>query len=148
MQFFGSQEHLQRTRSADQARQALRASPSGDEPEGRAAMSEDCVRPGNSVPAGKRQVETSAHAVAVNRGNRWGREVGHGLHQPLAHQCEAKGVGAVQSSDFAQIGAGGEEVTVAGEHEPGGILLSQIADCRSQCDDPRLRQTVGTVGGD
>lgn len=47
-------EKLQRPSLSDQARQALRSSPSGHEAEGGAAMSEDGVRSGDPAMTGER----------------------------------------------------------------------------------------------
>ena len=58
-------------------------------------MAEDCMRPGNAPAAGQSQVETSTHAVSVDDCYGGSGEGGDGVHQPLAHQGEAKRFGAI-----------------------------------------------------
>jgi hypothetical protein len=70
--FFCGDEKLQRSRLPDQAWQALGTSPSGHEAEGGAAMSENCVGRGDPAVTGEREIKTSAHAVAFDRGNNGG----------------------------------------------------------------------------
>ena len=73
------QEHLQRPAFADQARQTLRAAPSGDQAQGRAAVSEEGVRTGDAPLAGEREIKPSAHTVAVDRSNRGSRKAATAL---------------------------------------------------------------------
>src|ERR1035437_5949343 len=67
--FFRGGEKLQRSSLSDQARQALRSSPSGHEAKSGAAMSEDGVGSGDSSVTGEREIEASAHAVAFDGGD-------------------------------------------------------------------------------
>ena len=78
---FSAARNICRARArADESRQALGAAPSGDESECGAAMSEDGMRTGNAVTAGQSEIESSAHAVAVNGCDGGCGEVGDGLH--------------------------------------------------------------------
>jgi hypothetical protein len=54
MQLLGGDKHLQRTGFADEARETLRASPSRDQAQRRAAMAEDGVRVGDALGTCKR----------------------------------------------------------------------------------------------
>ena len=65
--FFRGDEKFQRSALPDQARQALRASPSGHEAESGTAMSEDGVGRGDPAMTGEREIQSSAHAVAFDR---------------------------------------------------------------------------------
>src|SRR5215813_1507957 len=85
VEFFGREEHLQSTCSPDQTRKTLCPAPAGDEPESCSAMSEDGVRPGDAVAARKRKVESSAHAITMNGGNSWGREILDRCHELLTY---------------------------------------------------------------
>ena len=85
VQLLCRKEHLQSTSSADLSRQPLRASPSGDETERCAAMSEDGVGSGDAMSASHRQVESTSHAVAVNSCDGGGGEAGQGIHELLSH---------------------------------------------------------------
>lgn len=117
MKFFSREKHLQSAGPADKTRQTLGASPSGDEAEGGAAMSEDGMWTGDAVPASEGEIEASTHAIAVDGGKGWGREAGEDIHQTLAHMGEAEGFGAAELGDFVEVGPGGEEMDVAGENE-------------------------------
>jgi hypothetical protein len=106
---------LERTSFADEAWESLCSSPAGDEAESRSSMSEDGVPSGDAATACERQIETSAHAVSVNGGDGGSREIGDGIHQTLSHLREAKCFGAVQLSDFVEIGSGGKEMGIASD---------------------------------
>jgi hypothetical protein len=80
MEFFGSEKHLQGAGLADDSRKSLRAAPARNETQGRAAVSEDGLRACDAMAAGEGEVETSAHTVAMNGGNRGGGETSNGLH--------------------------------------------------------------------
>ena len=67
--FFRGDEKLERSALPDQARQALRTSPSGHEAESGAAMSKDGMGRGDPAVTGEREIETSAHAVAIDGGD-------------------------------------------------------------------------------
>ena len=129
MKLFRRQKHLHCSALADETRQPLRAAPSGDEAKRRASMSEYCVRLGDAPTTGESEIQPSAHAIAVNSGEGWGRETGDGIHKPLAHVGEAKGLGAVQLSDFVKVSAGGEEMEVAGNDQPRRSILRELLYC-------------------
>ncbi len=147
VQLLRRQKHLQCARLADQPWKPLRAAPSSNEPEGRAAMAKDGVGRGDAVLTGKGQVKTAAHAVAVNGGDggRW--EGGDGLHQTLTHVRETKGFCAIQFSDLVQVGPSGEEVRVAGDEEPSGWILRELVKSCGQRHNPLPSQAIGAIGG-
>jgi hypothetical protein len=117
VQFLRRQKHLQCSRFAHQSRQTLRTSPSGDEAQGRAAMPEQCVRPRDAAIARQCEVESSPHAISVHGSDGWRRKVGDSVHQPLSHLRKAECVRPVELCDLAQLGSGGKEVCVAGDHQ-------------------------------
>ena len=117
MQLFRRQEHFQRSRFAYDSREPLRASPPGDKPERRAAMAKDGMRSGNATRARQRQVEATAHAIAMHSCDGRSREVRDSVHETLAHLGEVERLGSVQLGNLVEIGARGEEVGIAGEHE-------------------------------
>ena len=70
------QDHLQRARLADRARQALRAAVAGDQPELDLGQSHLRVARGEAERAGERQLEAAAESVAVDdRDRRHGQAV-------------------------------------------------------------------------
>ena len=148
VEFFSRKEHLQRPGLADKPRQALRASPAGDEAESCAAMTKNRMRAGNAAMAGERQIKSAAHAVAMNGGDGRSREVGDSVHQALSHLREAKGLGAVQFGNFVEIGSGGEEMHVAGDHESGGGFLCELLECLRQRGDSCACKAIGAAGRD
>jgi len=79
-------------------------------------MSEDCVWVRDADVAGEGEVESAAHAIAVNGGANGSRELIDGEHQTLAHEREVEGVG-MERGDFIEVGTGGEEVVVARDDE-------------------------------
>src|SRR5208337_4814879 len=98
--FFRGDEKLQRSAFPDQARQTLRASPPGHEAESGAAMSEDGVGRGDPAVTGEREIKTSAHAVAFDRGNDGGGITGDCVHEGLSHGGELASCGAGQHGVF------------------------------------------------
>jgi hypothetical protein len=76
--------------------------------------------------ASESKVEASTHAVAVNRRDSRGGEVGYGLHQPLAHAGKAERFRAMKPGDFMKVGSGGKEMCVACDDEGGGRLPGEI----------------------
>jgi len=145
--FFGGEEHLQCASFADEAWQALRASPSSDEAESSATMSEERVRAGDAAITGEREIESAPHAVAVDGGNGRSGEAGDGAHQALSHVREAKSFRAGERGDLVEIGSGGEEVRVAGEDEMRRRMRGEIFDGDGQRLDAGARETVGAVVG-
>src|SRR5208282_2675141 len=107
----------------DQARQALRASPSGHEAESGAAMSEDGVRCGDPAVTGEREIETSAHAVAFDGGDDGGGIAGECVHECLPHGGETIGFGTGQCCYFFKFGAHREKLTIACDDKWTGLLL-------------------------
>jgi hypothetical protein len=92
-------------------------------------MAEDGVRPGDPARTSQRQIESSAHAVAVNRSNCGSGEAGDSVHQALAHLREAKCLASVQVGDFKEVGTGGEEAGIASDHETWRRALREPLDC-------------------
>ena len=100
----------------DQARQPLRASPTSDQSESGAAMSEDRVGRGDPAMACQSEVEASAHAMAFDGCNH-GRGIrGDRLHQGLPHGGECIGFGAGERGDLVEVGSDGE-VVLAGNRQ-------------------------------
>jgi hypothetical protein len=148
MQFLRRQEHLQRTRLADQTRQTLGAAPTGDQSERGPTMPEDGVRPGDATIARQRQVQSSAHAVTVYRGNGRSRETGHGIHQPLPHLRESKSFRSIKLGYFVQVSARGEEVGVAGQDESLRWVLCELLESGGESRHASSGEAVSAVGGD
>ena len=145
VQLLGSEKHLQRAGLTNEPRKALGASPSGDETQGGAAMSEDGVRAGDSVMAREREVQSSAHAVAVNGSDGWSREVGDAVHQPLPHLGELEGFGAVQLGNLTEIGSSRKEMRVTGNHKPDGRVFCKRLDCHCQRSHAGASEAIGAI---
>jgi hypothetical protein len=146
MQLLGGEKHLQCAGLTNDPRKALGASPAGDETEGSAAMSKDSVWARDSVTACERQVESTAHAVALNGGDRRSREVGNGIHQALSHVRELERFSAVEFDDLVEIGPRGEELRATCDDELGVTLVSKIFDRIGQCGYAGAGEAVGLVG--
>jgi hypothetical protein len=150
---FCGDKKLQRSALPDQARQALRASPSGHEAESGAAMSEDGVGRGDPAVTGEREIKTSAHAVAFD-----GSDDGDGIarecvHESLPHGGEAIGFGTSQCSDFVKIGADREKLAIARHNKWAAMLpcfvfqiVFQFGDGDGQCEHAGAGEAVGAVG--
>ena len=111
------QEHLQRSRFADKARQALRTAPSGHDAERCPAMPEDRGSGGDAQIACERQIESAAHAVAFDGSDdRRGVSIDC-LHQPLPCRGERERVSGLQRADLLQIGARRKEACVTAQHD-------------------------------
>ncbi len=80
-------------------------------------MSEDGVGSGDSAVTGERKIQTSAHAVAFDRGDHRRGIAGDGVHQRLAHGGKLIGFGAGQSGDFIQVGANREKLAIGGDDQ-------------------------------
>ena len=91
-------------------------------------MSKDSVWARDSVTACERQVESPAHAVALNGGDRRSREVGNGIHQALSHVREVERFSAVKFEDLMEIGPRGEELRATCDHELGVTFVCKIFD--------------------
>jgi len=144
--FFCGDEEFQRSGLPDQARQALRASPSGDEAECSAAMSEDGLGCGDPAVTGEREVETSAHAVAFDGGDDAGRIAGDCVHQCLSHGGELVGFGTGQCRDLMQVGADRKKLPIAGDDQRSRFLVyfvSQFVDGNGQCEHAGAGEAVG-----
>jgi hypothetical protein len=95
-------------------------------------MAKNGLRRCDALLASQRKVETSAHAVAVNSSDGWGGESGNSIHEPLTHLGKAERFGPVELGDFMEVGAGREEVRVAGEDESAG-------GCCASCSTATVR---------
>src|SRR2546421_590926 len=71
-----------------QRSESPRAAPARDDAEARAWVCEDRARRGDACAAGEREVESAAHAVAVDGGDCLGSRVGDELKEPLAARGE------------------------------------------------------------
>src|SRR5580700_6725473 len=107
------QEHLQCAAFTDQARQTLRAAPSGDQAQGGAAVPKESMRTGDAALAGQREVKPSSHAVTVYRRNGRSWKACHRSHQSLTQVREAKCLGSSERGDFVEISSSGKEMCVA-----------------------------------
>jgi len=111
--FFRSHEKLQRPTLPDQSRQTLRSSPSGHEAQSSAAMSEHGVRRGNSAMTSQREIKTSAHAVAFNRGDHRSGIAGDGVHERLSHGRKLIRLRTGQGGNFVQVGPHRKKLVIA-----------------------------------
>ena len=137
-------EHLQGAGFADEAGQALRAAPAGNQTEGGAAMTKHGVRPGHTVVAGERQVQAAAHAVAVNSGADRGREAGNQVHEFLPSAGKFQRLGAIKGGDFMQVGPGREELVVTGDDQRFGGAR-QVAYGAGQLQHAGAGEAIGIV---
>lgn len=147
--FFRGDEKLERSALADQTRQALRTSPSGHEAESGAAMSKDGVGRGDPAVTGEREIETSAHAVAINGGDDGDGVAGDCVHECLSHGGELAGFGAGQCGDFVQVGADREKMAIARDDQRAELLLQfvfEFSEGRGQCEHAGAGKAVGAVG--
>ena len=103
MHLIGCEKHLHSSCLSNESRQPLCSTPPGDQAQGSAPMPEDGMRPGDAPRACQRQVESSAHAVAVNRRNRRSGKLSDSIHQRLSHLCEAKSLRAGECADFGKV---------------------------------------------
>ncbi len=69
------------------------------------------------------------------------------IHQPLPHVGEAKGFRTGQGRDFVEVGAGGEEVSIAGNDQPRWRMTRQLFHCRGERLHPGAREAIGAVAG-
>jgi len=146
--FLSRKEHLQGAGFADQARQALRSSPAGDETEGGPAMAKERVRSSDAPAAGQCEIKPASHAIAVNGGNGRSREGCDSMHQTLAYVRKGEGFGAGQNGDFVEVGSGREEARIAGENEAGWRCELELFDGAGEGFDAGATEAVGAVGGD
>ncbi len=151
--FFCGDKKFQRSALPDQARQPLRASPSGHEAESGAAMSEDGVGRGDPAVTGEREIKTSAHAVAFDGGDDRGGIAGECVHECLSRGGELVGFGTGQCGDFVQVGADREKLTIARDDQWAERLLQfvfqivfQLGDGDGQCENAGAGEAVGAVG--
>src|SRR4051812_25204910 len=94
--------------------------------------------------AGESEVESAAHAVAVNSGANRSRELVHREHQLLTHQCEIESVG-MQRGDFVEVGARGEELVIAGDDERLRIFcefLDGSGEVSNACERKPIRAII------
>ena len=108
-------------------------------------MAEDRTGRGNPPVAGQHKIETSAHAIPVDRGIHGGGEAGNGVHQRPAHLREFNRAGCGQSSDFVEVGASREELFIAGEDQWARVA-SKIFYCVRQGEHAGAGQAIGVIG--
>jgi len=149
--FFRSDKKLQRPSLPDQARQALRPSPSRHQSESGASMSEHGVRGRDPAVTGDCKIKSSAHAVALDRSDDRSRITGDCVHERLSQGGKFVGFGAAQSGDFVQIGADREEQPISRDNQWAEFgsavlpLLSQFDDGECQGTHAGAAQAVSTV---
>ncbi len=147
--FFRRDKKLQRSSLPDQSRQALRPSPSRHEAEGGATMAKNSVGRGDPAVTGEREIETSAHAVAFDRGHDRRGIAGDGVHQRLSHGREFISLRAGQRGDFVQICADRKKLAIAGYDQWSDVCFqfaSQFTDCDGQRAHAAACKAIGSVG--
>jgi len=145
MHLIGCEKHLHSSCLSNESRQPLCSTPPGDQAQGSAPMPEDGMRPGDAPRACQRQVESSAHAVAVNRRNRRSGKLSDSIHQRLSHLCEAKSLRAGECADFGKVSTGRKKTLVASDNEARRRVFCQFLDSRRECHDASAGKTVGAV---
>src|ERR1700687_4354183 len=114
---FGRNKHLQSAALADQSRQTLGPSPTGNQSQSGASMSENRARRSNSMVTSKRKVQSAAHAVSGNRGIDRSRKLCESSHERLTHLGECMGSRAGEGRDFFQVCPGRKKSLVSGDYE-------------------------------
>lgn len=111
-------------------------------------MSEDRIEGGNAEIAGQSEVESTAHAVSLNGGDRRCREEVYRVHETLAKLRKFKSCCRPgEPGDLIQICAGGEEMFIAGDDQRNRILC-EIINCSFQRMHTCAGKLVGVVGRD
>ncbi len=147
MKFFSGKKHGKCATSSHESRQALGSAPSGHEAQGRASMSEDGVRGRDAVMTGQRQVESSTHAVAMNRGIDRGGKPGDSIHEVLPHSGECDRGGAGERANFREIRPRGEKSGIAGNDQRLGSAL-QCSQSFDHFENTASGQAIGFIGRD
>lgn len=146
MNFLGRDEHRKSTRLSNQARQALRATPAGDQAQGGAAMSKHRGRGRDATMTSEREIEAPTHAVAGNGSEDWRWELRDRVHQVLAHAGERIRLRARECGDLAQVRACRKEFRIAGDDER-ARSGRQFEDGPGQRENARPSQTISPVLG-
>jgi len=100
---------------------------------------------GDAPIAGERQIESSAHAVALNRSDGWSREAGDGSHQALTHLREAECSRAGQSRNLVEVGPRREELRIAGDHQERRRMRHKVLDSSGNGLYSDARQAVRAI---
>jgi hypothetical protein len=111
-------------------------------------MSEDGVGCGDPAVTGEREIKTSAHAVAFDRGDDRHGIAGDCVHERLSHARELVGFRTGQCGDFVQVGADREKLAIARNDQWAELffqLVFQFAEGNAQREHAGARKAVGTV---
>ena len=138
MKFLSGEEHLKCTCLADEAGEALGTTPSGDDAEGRSAVSKDGIGGGDADVAGEGKVESAAHTVTVDGSDDWCGKTVDGKHEPLAHEGKFVGARARKSGDLAEVRTGREKSLVAGKDQRADFP-GEFFHLRRKAEDSRAR---------
>jgi len=107
-------------------------------------MSKCRIRGSDAIVASESQIETSAHAVALNRRVDRSRELGNGIHQSLAHSSKSVGIRSTQRTDLAKIRSHRKELLVPTKNERPSAASALTQNFR-QCQDTSPRKPVRSV---
>lgn len=105
-------------------------------------MAEHCVRRRDPVMTGQRQVKASAHAVSEHSGIHRGWKSSDSIRKSLPSQGKFIRLGSPENSNLIEIGASGEEMLIAGDHERLWILSHPVYQS-SKFEDAGVSETVG-----
>ena len=107
-------------------------------------MSEDCVLRRDPAMAGQSQIQSSTHAVSMNRRIDRARELGNRIHEILAHARELNRGTSGNFLNFTKLGSGGEKLAIACNDQRLGIA-SERPHSIMKLPYARPRQAVGPV---
>ena len=124
--FLGRNQQLERSSLPDEPRETLGSSPTCDQAQSGAAMAKYRAGSGKSTMTGEGQIESSSHAMAVDRSNYKSRITGDGVHERLAFRGESVGFRAGERGDFVEIGSNGEIVLSANDERLCGGMRMRI----------------------
>ncbi len=80
-------------------------------------MSENRKRGRNAIVTGKRQVETTTHAVTLDRCIYGSRKFRYEVHELLPHVREGIRIAGREQSNLRQVRTRGKEFGIAGDHQ-------------------------------
>ena len=103
---------------------------------------------GDAPIAGERQIESSAHAVALNHSDGGSREAGDGSHQALTHLREAECFRAGQRRNLVEVGPCREKLRIASDHQERRRMRHKVLDSRGEGVHSGARQAVCAIVGD
>ncbi len=110
-------------------------------------MSEDGMGRSDSAVTGEREIKTSAHAVAFDRGDDGSGIAGDRVHQRLSHDGELVGLGAAERGDFIQVGADREKLAIARNDQRAQLPFEfALINGGAQCEHASAGKTVSAVG--